>query len=83
MARLISVTHFPETGEIEYVTDDFARIIRNTRTGELTLFRIPTPNDILEHATNVRNPRIADVAEFMQPVRFTPAVVADAVARND
>ena len=84
MARLISVAHFPETYEIEYVTDDFSRIIHNMRTGELTLFRIPTPNDILENAAfGVYDPRIENLAAFMEPVRYTPAVVADAVARND
>lgn len=83
MARLIAVTHFPKTYEIEYVTEDFARIIHNTRTGELALHHIPTPNDILEHQAGVPIPRIKCLAEFMEPVRYTPAVVADAVTRND
>lgn len=78
MAKLISATRYPETHEVEYVTDDFSRIVHNERTGEWTLFRIPTPNDLLEHALDMLGKRVSDLAAYSVPIRYTPPVLADA-----
>ena len=61
-----------------YVTDDFCRIVHDTRTGEWTLFRIPTPDDLLEMAAGVKHPRITDLAAYAAPIRVTPPTLADA-----
>ena len=78
MARLISATRYPETQEVEYVTDDFSRIVHNERTGEWTLFRIPTPNDILAAAHPKATAHALSAIELLaEPVRYTPPVLAD------
>ena len=81
MAKLISCTRYPETQEVEYVTDDFSRIVHNERTGEWTLFRLPTPNDILAaHFQKATGPfsDARDIPTLLTPIRYTPPVLADA-----
>ena len=78
MSKLIDATFYPETEEYVYVTDDFCRIVHDTRTGEWTLFRIPTPDDLLAHAFGAKAPRIGNLAAYTAPIRFTPPTLADA-----
>lgn len=81
MARLISATRYPESQEVEYITDDFSRIVHNERTMEWTLFRIPTHNDILNAVRGgeiVKREAQQLIADIVKPVRYTPPVLADA-----
>ena len=85
MSKLIAVTRYPDSREVEYVTDDFCRIVHCERTGAWTLLRIPTPQDILDNAdtrpfgtaANARN-----IPALTAPIRVTPPVLADAPRHN-
>lgn len=44
-----AMTRYPESREVEYLLDD-ARLVHDERTGSWTLYRIPTPNMLLEAA---------------------------------
>jgi hypothetical protein len=78
MAKLISATYYDETREWVYVTDNFCRLVHDTRLGEWTLHRIPTPNDIAELASGVYDPRIENLAAYTAPIRIAPPTFADA-----
>lgn len=76
MAKLISATYYDETREWVYVTDSFSRIVHDTRTGEWTLHRIPTPNDLLD--VHYGMPDAQDIATLTAPVRIATPTLPDA-----
>jgi hypothetical protein len=79
MSSIVSATRYDDTNEIEYITDDFYRIVQDLRTGHWTLFRIPFPGDLLEHATvGYTHHRIPDLRVYSLGLRVTPPVLADA-----
>lgn len=81
MAKIVSATRYPETQEIEYITDDFCRIVQNERTGEWTLFRIPSPNGILSVVFEGRMNE-GTIEQYTAPIRYTPPQLADAPRHN-
>jgi hypothetical protein len=80
MSRIVQATYYDDTREWVYVTDDFCRLVHDTRTGEWTLFRIPTPAHIMDTLRPQSDDNKHDLMAFTAPIRYVPPVQADLTA---
>lgn len=78
MPKVIQRTDHADSREVVFDYDDGSRVIHDTRTKSWTLFRIPTQDDLCEHAQGATNTRLADLAAYCAPIRYVPPVLADA-----